>query len=63
MSLDYGESYQGSKSSPSFAMAAIIVMTEKELITYATDINDIVAKAVWEGVNVVIWSFMSMHKE
>jgi hypothetical protein len=61
--LDCGESYHGSKSSPSFAMAAIIVMTEKGLVAYATDCDDIVAKAVWEGVNVVIWSFMSIHKE
>jgi hypothetical protein len=61
--LDYGESYHGSKSSSSFAMATIIVATEKGLIAYATDCDDTVAKAVWEGVNLVIWSFMSIHKE
>jgi hypothetical protein len=44
-------------------MGAIIVMTEKGLIAYATDCDDSVAKAVREGVNADIWSFMSMHKE
>jgi beta-glucosidase len=38
-------------------------LPEKVLVAYATHCDDHVAKAVREGVNVVIWAFMGIRKE
>lgn len=38
-------------------------LPDKVLVAYATECNDLVIKAVHDGVNVVIWSFMEIQKD